>query len=115
MNKSGKIWGETAPIYMGSSMELHEIEIKAGGTCSLHCHQTKFNGFYVISGELHIEVHKNDYDLIDTTILKSSDFTVCKPGEYHRFIAKTDVKALEIYWTELNHNDIIRKSVGAKK
>lgn len=112
MNKSGKIWGETIPIYIGSNIEMHRISINKGGTCSLHSHQSKFNGFYVICGELEIEVHKNDYNLIDKTILYDGDFTICKPGEYHRFIAKSDVEALEIYWTELNHNDIVRKDVG---
>ena len=112
MTKFGKIWGMTKPLYMGPSVEVHEIEVNEGGTCSLHCHQTKFNGFYVIEGELVIETHKNVYELVDSTVLKAGDFTVCKPGEYHRFVAKSKVKALEVYFTELNHNDIVRKNVG---
>jgi hypothetical protein len=28
------------------------------------------------------------------------------------FVAHKDTEALEIYWSELNHNDIQRESVG---
>jgi hypothetical protein len=30
----------------------------------------------------------------------------------HKFIAHRNTEALEIYWAELNHNDIIRENVG---
>jgi hypothetical protein len=30
----------------------------------------------------------------------------------HKFIAHQETEALEIYWAELNHNDIQRENVG---
>lgn len=108
----GKIWGKTKPLLQGKSVEVHEIFAKKGTQCSMHKHQTKFNAFYVISGKMNIIVEKNDYDLVDTTTLEAGGFTTVSPGEYHRFKAIEDTIALELYYTELDHNDIVRKDVG---
>jgi len=59
-----------------------------------------------------VEIHKKDYELVDKTVLIPNEFTVVSPGEYHKFISSSATTALEIYWSELNHNDIIRKDVG---
>ena len=58
---------------------------------------------------------KNDYDLVDETVLEKGDFTQVKPGEYHQFEALEDTIAFELYWAEFDHNDIIRESVGTMK
>ena len=47
--KAGKIWGQTELILANSSLEFHRIDYKAGGVCSKHKHEYKFNGFYVVS------------------------------------------------------------------
>lgn len=112
---SGKTWGTTETLLQNSFVEFHRIDIKKGGYCSLHRHNFKFNTFYVIEGELEIEVHKNDYDLIDTTLLKAGDLTTCNPGEFHRFKALTDVVCFEIYYPEALSTDIERKNVGGVK
>ena len=112
MIKSGKVWGETSPIFSKNNVEIHRIEVNPKGFCSKHKHLSKYNAFFVESGELKISVWKNDYDLTDTTILKSGDFMVVKPGEFHQFEAKYDTVAYEIYWVELDHSDIERESVG---
>jgi len=114
--KEGKIWGNTIDLLKSPAVEIHQIYIKPKAYCSLHKHQTKFNAFYVISGKLMIERWKNDYDLVDQTILHAGDFTVVPPGEYHMFTTLDEcVSGLEIYWTELNHADIIRKNSGGLK
>ena len=59
-----------------------------------------------------IRVWKNDYNLVDETILEDGDFTQVKPGEYHQFEALEDTIAFELYWAEFDHGDIIRESVG---
>ena len=46
--------------------------------------------------------------------MKEGDLCIVPPGEFHQFIAPTPVKALEIYWSELDHNDIMRETVGGK-
>ena len=112
MHTAGKVWGKTANIFSNPNFEVHRIEVNKGGYCSKHKHKYKFNAFYVESGELEIIIYKNDYDLVDTTVLKAGDMTIAKPGEYHSFKANAKTICYELYWVELNHNDIERESVG---
>ena len=85
-NKSGKIWGQTELIHANGVLEFHKIDFKAGGVCSKHKHNFKWNGFYVVSGRMKIKVwQKDQQDLIDETILGPGDFTKVKPGYYHLF------------------------------
>ena len=111
-NKAGKIWGQTELIHANGVLEFHRIDFKAGGVCSKHKHQFKWNGFYVVSGKMKIRVWQKDYDLIDETILGPGDFTRVKPGLMHSFEGLEDGVAFELYWAEFNHNDIQRESVG---
>lgn len=109
---SGKVWGQTELIEANGVLELHRIDIVRGGKCSEHCHQSKWNGFYVESGRLLIRVWKKNYSLVDETILKAGDYTKVPPGEYHQFEALDDTVAYELYWAEFDHSDIVRRSVG---
>lgn len=113
---SGKVWGKTQTIHANHACEMHRLEAVAGAECSKHCHEHKWNGFFVESGKLMIRVWKNDYDLVDETILGPGDWTTTKPGEYHQFVCIEDCVAFELYWTSpLDHSDIVRKSVGSAK
>ena len=109
---SGKVWGLTTPIEVNSQLEFHRISAKKGGVCSTHCHRIKWNGFYVVSGKLKISIKKNDYDLVDVTEIGPVEYTKVAPGEFHWFEALEDTEAFEIYWAELNHDDIERVNVG---
>lgn len=109
---SGKIWGKTESLLVTPLIEIHRIFINKGCVCSMHKHEFKWNMFYVVSGELAIEVEKNDYELVDTTIIKSGEWTSVRPNEYHRFRSITDVECLEIYYLEPLTTDIVRKNVG---
>lgn len=112
---SGKIWGKTELLHANGVLEFHRIEIKPKSVCSKHKHEFKWNGFYVEKGQLLIRVWKNDYDLVDETILNAGDFTKVKPGEYHQFESlDVDTIAFELYWAEFNHSDIIRETVGGQ-
>ena len=111
-NKAGKIWGQTELIHANGVLEFHKIDYKAGGVCSKHKHQFKWNGFYVVSGRMKIRVWQKDYDLIDETILGPGDFTRVKPGLMHSFEGIEDGVAFELYWAEFNHDDIQRETVG---
>jgi quercetin dioxygenase-like cupin family protein len=113
--KSGKIWGKTELIESNGLFEFHRIEAQKGGTCSKHLHKFKWNGFFVESGKLLIRAWKEDYTLVDETILIAGEYTKVPPGEYHQFEALEDTVAYELYWAELNHNDIVRESVGELK
>lgn len=116
LNKQGKVWGNTQNIFSKNNVSIHRIEIQPGGYCSKHKHQHKWNAFYVEKGSLIVKVWKNDYDLIDESFLKAGEGIHIKPGEYHQFICP-DVNTVvyEIYWTELNENDIVRENVGGIK
>jgi mannose-6-phosphate isomerase-like protein (cupin superfamily) len=111
---AGKIWGSTQNIEANASLEFHRIDIVKGGTCSKHIHKHKWNGFFVESGKLKISVWKS-YDLVDVTILTAGQYTKVAPGEFHQFEALEPTIAFEIYWTEFNHDDIERDTVGYVK
>ena len=115
MIKQGKIWGETSMIFQKPNFEFHRVEVKKGGFCSTHKHKNKFNAFYMEQGEMKIKIHQDDYDLIDETIIKEGDLSIVKPGLYHSFEAVYDSICYEIYWTELQHDDIERKNIGGNK
>ena len=109
---AGKIWGETELIHSNGVLEFHRIKVQKGGKCSKHRHRYKWNGFFIEEGGLIITVWKNDYNLIDITLLRPGQFTQVKPGEYHQFEAVDDTIAFELYWAEFNHNDIERETAG---
>jgi len=83
--------------------------------CSKHKHNFKFNGFYCMAGQLLIRTWKNDYDLVDETLLNSGDFMSVAPGEYHQFEAMEDCIAFELYYAHFDHDDIQRETVGELK
>jgi mannose-6-phosphate isomerase-like protein (cupin superfamily) len=111
---AGKIWGTTKLLESNSSLEFHRITVVAGARCSQHLHQHKWNGFFVESGSLLIRVWRNDYDLVDETVLTAGEYTRVAPGEYHQFEALADTVAFEIYWTDsVQSDDIVRRTVGS--
>ena len=112
MNIQGKFWGSTQSLFLKNNVEIHRIEVNEGGYCSKHKHDHKYNAFFVEKGQLKIIIWKNDYDLIDETIISDKQMSVIKPQEYHKFIALEDTVAYEIYWTELDSNDIFRENCG---
>lgn len=115
MIKHGKIWGSTECIHSNSAYEFHRIEILKNAFCSVHKHEHKWNGFFLEEGLLNILVWKNDYDLVDQTLLRPGDFTFVAPDEFHQFVALEKSIAFETYWaSSLQKNDIIRKTVGGK-
>ena len=110
---SGKVWGNTECVFKHNNVSIHRIEIKSGGTCSKHYHLHKYNRFFVENGSLKILVWQKDYNLIDETILSPGQSTEIKPGLFHQFIALENTVAYEIYYSELDEEDIIREGVGA--
>jgi len=113
MSRYGKVWGVTEKLFRRNNVEIHRFEANAGSHCSLHKHEHKTNLFYVESGKLKVEVHQNDYDLVDETILEPGDVTEVGPGVYHRFVAIEDTVCYEIYWVTLDERDIVREDVGS--
>ena len=114
MNKQGKIWGSTQSLFLNNNVEIHRIEAKQGGYCSKHKHEHKYNAFFVERGQLKITIWKNDYDLVDETIISDQQMSTVKPCEYHMFEAMEDTIAYEIYWTEISPEDIVRENCGGR-
>jgi mannose-6-phosphate isomerase-like protein (cupin superfamily) len=112
MIKQGKIWGNTISIFSKNNVEIHRIEAKEGFMCSKHKHEHKFNAFFIEKGKLKIQVWKKDYPLIDQTIISDGEMTVVKPGEFNFFYAIEDTVAYEIYWVEIQSDDITREDCG---
>ena len=109
----GKVWGETYPIITSPAIEVHKIYVVKGGYCSKHKHQSKINAFYVLNGTLQILRWKNDQDaLVDETVIRTGQTCIVPAGEVHQFVGLETTSALEIYWSELLHHDIVRETVG---
>lgn len=114
MDKNGKIWGYTSKIFSKNNVEIHRIRGQLGGKSSMHRHVSKWSMFFVEVGCLKIRIEKNDYALTDETVLLYGESIIIKPNEYHSFeVMVQDTVAYEIYWTELDSNDIERKNCGS--
>lgn len=110
----GKVWGHTSPLFNKNNTELHLVHINKGGFCSRHLHKFKFNKFVVISGKLKVTIWK-DYGtstLEDVSIVSAAQECTVPPGNFHKFEALEDTLALEVYWVELNEDDIVRADHG---
>ena len=102
LGKRGKIWGDTETIFSKNNVEIARICIKAGGYCSIHLHEHKYNMFFVESGCLNVTIFRHDsgHVIEDTTTMRDGDSTYVEPGLKHKFHADEDTIAYEIYWTE---------------
>ncbi len=112
MNIQGKVWGSSSLLFSKNNVAVYRILGKKDGYCSKHKHDQKYNLFYVERGILKVEIWK-EYGLVDTVHLSSEQHCIIEPGEFHRFTVMTDnTFVIEIYWTELDENDIVRKDQG---
>lgn len=110
---TGKVWGMTLPVIVTPLIEIHRIYVKPHMHCSLHAHERKWNAFIVTAGILHIDVHKTDYPLTDTTTIGPGGVTTVAPGEKHQFRTGAEgAEAYEIYYLEPLGQDIKREIEG---
>lgn len=111
--KQGKFWGETQLAFGLNGIEAYPIHVVAGGFCSRHRHEHKWNRFYVLSGALRVLIFNSEtIDKPDVTIIRKGEVSDVPPGVRHEFLALEDTIAVEFYWTELDANDIVRDTVG---
>jgi len=111
--RAGKVWGTTEEVEKNTSMEFHRLEFKSGYVCSEHLHETKWNGFFVESGEMIVRVWQNDRpDEPDETRLLAGDYMKVPPSTWHQFEGVISGIAFEVYWSEFNGDDIIRRTTG---
>jgi quercetin dioxygenase-like cupin family protein len=113
MQINGKVWGHTSPIFSKNNVEIHRILGKKGGRSSTHKHCSKHSMFQVESGIIKVVIEKNSYELTDITVLHAGESIVINPDEYHYFeVLEDNSVAYEIYWVEIDVNDIERRDVG---
>lgn len=110
-----KVWGITEPLMLSPGMHMHRITFEAGGVCSEHYHQSRYNLFYVISGELLVRIW--DGDRITEQVLRAHEFLSVEPLVRHQFEGVKSGVALEIYWPGtpgyvVDENDITRFTQG---
>lgn len=96
-----KAWGRKRLIYRDDRVIVEEIEIVAGGYCSVHRHRKNANAFIVQSGRLLVHFYSAgepcclDADLHCKQIRVNYDV-------WHQFVAASPVQALEIYTSDFN-------------
>lgn len=118
--KAGKIWGTSQLIEHNNTFEFHRIEFKANHCCSEHYHKTKWNGFFVESGTLLVKTWQDEPGelranlLCDQTVLRAGDYYKVEPGKWHQFVGVDDGVAFELYWSEFDANDIVRRTQGQR-
>ena len=114
MKSAGKVWGTTTQIEANGSLEFHRIEFKANYQCSEHYHSTKSNGFFVEQGKMLIKTWPENTEIVDTTLLNAGDYMEVPAGVWHQFVGVTDCIAFELYWSEFDRDDIVRRSQGSR-
>jgi len=119
-----KPWGRTREL----APDVHEIEVVKGGFCSAHKHEFKANDFTILSGDLTVLVSDQPEPLtltgpgvINVVLLSRENphglhgLTI-PAGVWHQFIARTAVRAVEIYTAAppnvVDANDIVRANQG---
>lgn len=107
----GKTWGTTEEIFSTPDLSIHDLRIRAGGFCSEHRHRAKNNWFFVFDGHLEVTTWQQSGQA-DLTIVGPGQSTTVPAGTWHRFKALTDTRAIELYWTELDPEDIERRTEG---
>lgn len=109
-----KRWGKTRCIGHGPTYEIYHASIEAGGFSSQHCHHTKFNSFYVLSGRMLVHFYRGrGGPLRGSQILEAGQTIVAVPEEWHGFEAVTNVELIEWYWCDaIDPSDIERYDEG---
>ena len=108
--KQAKIWGDTQLLFVHYGIECHLIKFLAGGYCSKHRHEHKWNRFVVLEGSLLVRIFRENS--ADETTIGTGQVTDVPPGIWHQFECPENGRALEIYWTLLEAGDIERESMG---
>ena len=109
MERTLKTWGEKANIFQNDLCEVSVLELVPNQRCSWHTHQTKWNLFYVVEGQLFI---KTDWGVAQVD--KGQVFTT-RPGEIHEFqTADQPCKVIEVMYVQYDSEDINREILGGE-
>ena len=111
-----RIYRINTPVVMEDGLHLHRITFEAGGVCSEHLHEHRWNLFYVISGSMLIRTWDAEFGIFEW-VLRAHDCFVVPCGVKHQFEGLHSGVALEVYWhdsngDEVNAHDIVRFTQG---
>jgi mannose-6-phosphate isomerase-like protein (cupin superfamily) len=108
-----KIWGVTRCTFQSETTLIFHASIKAGGFCSKHHHEGRYNDFYVVHGALLVLFYKSAEDTLPKIrLVESGQRIVAPPHRWHRFYALTPVELIETYWSVCGIHDIVRYDEG---
>jgi len=107
MEKIEKAWGYTNLIFDNGFIHIYIANILKNKSCSKHYHEHKNNIFYLQSGLLKVIVWQEDGSSMEH-ILEPGDSIDIRHKLKHQFFSLEDSVLIEIYYTTLNHEDIIR-------
>lgn len=107
MERTIKTWGEKWNLFKNDLCEVSYLCLHPKQRCSWHKHQTKFNLFFVIDGELFI---KTEYDVAR---VGRYQFFTTRPGELHEFqTQEKPTKIIEVMFVQYDAEDIERLKLG---
>ena len=108
-----KVWGTTEFLGDFGGNHIHRLTVEEGGYCSRHLHRGRINWLYVESGILQIEEWALGLECAPyVTTRHARNSMVVRPKVFHRFTALEPTHCLEMYWAEVDDDDIVRADVG---
>ena len=103
-------WGDRRRVFQWDGGLVTILELVPNQRCSWHSHNTAYNMFYVIDGELGVKTDKGYI----TKLQPGHSFTV-EPGIFHEFQTYgKETTLLEIAYVKYNEYDINREKLGGK-
>jgi quercetin dioxygenase-like cupin family protein len=107
MERTVKTWGEKWNIFQNDLCEVSYLCLNKNQRCSWHTHKTKFNLFFVVSGELCVKLEN------DIAVVEKYQFFTTRPGEWHEFQTHENLtKIIEIMFVKYDAEDIERLKLG---
>jgi hypothetical protein len=111
---TNKVWGRTRCTVESDFYSLHELEVKAGGFCSVHYHEQRANRFLVRSGRITVV---SFYAWMTRSVTLTEDEVYDVPSMVpHMFLVRDYGIVLEEYFADrggrVHNSDIVRLIQG---
>jgi len=111
-----KVWGKTAEVVHSPFYAKHQLEVEAGGYCSLHYHLQRANRFHV--GTAHIQVIMMYGPVVEKITLGPDNVFDVPSLVPHLFCVFRSGTVIEEYYPdrtgEVLRDDIVRIFEGGK-
>jgi mannose-6-phosphate isomerase-like protein (cupin superfamily) len=107
MEEHKKVWGSEEWIANTEKYCGKILNLKKGYRCSIHHHKNKDETFYIMSGEVLMEVNGKG------KIMKKGEVQRIMPGEKHRFTGLASSKVIE-FSTHHEESDSYRDTESGK-